>query len=344
VTPVAPAPCISCSTGPIHVEDRYTYLGIVFSSDMSWDGALLARSTLARSKTDDLIRYCRQQRLMNVRVAATMFTSSVLPCLLWGFPVWGASVVTTWDWLNNAFMDMFARALKDILHLPKGLSHLIVALESGAYPVMYYAIRRLLRFSSRIPLAQSPILNALFGSPIVGGAFHVWDRVLSVFHCPWQEGLNYSIRELSEHFTTLVHALRGDPRDPDCPNRKTSSYLAWMWPGFMRRRAPFYSLHLPLHVHGTIFRTRLMLGKLPVDVSHNVPFLSRTCPCCRQPQVPCDTHHVLLDCPYFAHARGYYEVPRDISVRDIFCSDSAQLYFFVSYVLDLFSHFVEAHP
>jgi hypothetical protein len=342
INPIIPSPSIACSAGPIHVEVSYTYLGIVFSCDLSWDAALEARSSLALSKMADLIRYCRQQRLMNVRVAATMFTSLVLPCLLWGFPVWGASVMTSWGWIVNAFTDMLARCLKEILHLPKGLSHLIVTLESGAYPVMYYAIRRFLRFSKRIPLAQSPLLNALFASNVVGGAFNVWDRVLSIFHCPWQESLPYSIGELTAHFVTLIYALRQDPRDPACPNRKISSYLTWMWPGFVRRRAPLYSLNIPLHVQSTLFRTRLMLGKLPAETLHSVPFLSHLCPCCRQPQVPCDIHHVLLDCPYFAHARAYYGVPLGTTVRECFNADNVGLYFFVSYVLELFARFVEA--
>ena len=347
ISPIVPTPSITCSAGPIHVEDAYCYLGIIFSSNLTWDGALEARFSQAHSKTSDLVRYCRQQRLANVRVAATMFTSSVLPCLLWGFPIWGASIMTSWDWLANDFTNLFARALKDILHLPVGVSHLILTLESGAFPVLYYAIRRVLRFTSRIPLANSPILNALFRSRTVGGAFNVWDRVLSMFHCPWEAGLNHSLVELSAHFDTLITAIRADPRDAQCPNRKISSYLSWMWPGFAGQRAlrsPFYSLGLPLHIYGIIFRTRLMLGRLPVDILHQVPFLSRICPCCQQPGVPCDTHHVLLDCPYFAHAREFYAVPRDVSVRDIFCADSEGMYYFVAYVLDLFNHFVESHP
>jgi hypothetical protein len=344
VIPMSPVPNVTCSAGPIHVDVQYTYLGIIFSSDLSWDSAREARSTLALSKISDLVCYCRQQRLANVRVAATMFTSSVLPCLLWGLPVWGATIMTSWDWLKNDFTDMYARALKDILHLPKGLAHIILTLESGAYPMFYYAIRRFLRFTSRIPLAKSPILDALFDSRPNGGAFNVWDRVLSMFHCPWQSGLNYSLRELNDHFDTLVRALCRDPRDPLCPNRKISSYLTWMWPGIIGRRAPFYSLRLPLHIQSTIFRTRLMLGKLPVDDLHRVPFLSRVCPCCLQPGVPCDTHHVLLDCPYFAHAREYYVVSSDITLKDIFCADSEGMYYFVAYALELFTHFVESHP
>jgi hypothetical protein len=326
------------------VELEYSYLGMVFSSTFMWDSALGDRVTMAQSKALDLVCYCRQQRLANVRVAATMFTSSVLPCLLWGFPIWGESILTSWDWLNNAFSDMFARALKDILHLPMGVSHLILTLESGAFPIMFYAIRRLLRFTARIPLANSPILTALFNSRTSGGAFNVRDRVLSMFQCPWEAGLQYSLRELNEHFDTLVRALCRDPRDPVCPNRKISSYLTWMWPGFVRRRSPFYSMCLPLHVQSKIFRTRLMLGKLPVDILHKVPFLSRACPCCQQREVPCDTYHILLDCPYFAHAREYYVVPRDITLKDIFCADNACMYYFVAYVLELFTHFVESHP
>ena len=239
---------------------------------------------------------------------------------------------------------MFARALKDILHVPAGVAHLIITLESGALPILYDAIRHFLRFTSRIPVANSPILTALFNARVEGGTFNVWDRVLTMFQCPWQAGLNHSLAELNEHFHMLVRALQGDPRDPSCQNRKISSYLTWMWPGFIRRRSPFYSMNLPLHVQGTIFRTRLMLGKLPVDISHKVPFLSRVCPCCQQPGVPCDTHHILLDCPYFAHARHYYGVPSDITVRNIFGAESEGLHYFVVYVLELFTHFVENHP
>ena len=344
VNPIVPPPTITCSAGLIHVEDTYCYLGILFSSNLSWEGALEERCTLAMSKASDLIRYCRQQRVANVRVAATMFTSSVLPCLLWGFPIWGASILTSWDWLSNEFTNMFARVLKETLHLPVGVSHLILTLESGAYPVMYYAIRRFLRFTCRIPLAHSPILDALFAKRTNEGAFHVWDCVLSKFQCPWQAGLNHSLRELNVHFTTLIGALCHDPRDPLCPNRKISSYLTWMWPGFASRRSRFYSMYLPQHIHSKIFRTRLMLGRLPVDVLHKVPFMSRVCPCCAQPGVPCDTQHVFLECPYFAHAREYYMVSNDTSVQDIFCADSDGMYYYVSYVLDLFTHFVEVHP
>jgi hypothetical protein len=326
------------------VEVKYSYLGIHFSSNLSWDCALEARTTMALSKTSDLVRYCRQQRLANVRVAATMFTSSVLPCLLWGFPIWGAPIMTSWDWLHNAFTDMLARALKDILHLPVGVSHLILTLESGAYPILFYAIRRFLRFTARIPIAHSPILNALFDARTHGGAFDVCDRVLSIFHCPWEAGLHHSLRELAEHFNTLVGGLCRDPRDPQCPNRKISSYLTWMWPGFVCRRSPFYSLCLPLHIQSKIFRTRLMLGRLPVDILHRVPFLSRACPCCKLPDIPCDTYHVLLECPYFEHAREYYVVSKDIPLKEIFCADNESMYYFVAYVLELFTHFVECHP
>ena len=66
VSPVTPIPSITCSAGPIHVENKYCYLGIIFSSDLSWECALESRSTQAQSKVSDLVRYCRQQRLVNV--------------------------------------------------------------------------------------------------------------------------------------------------------------------------------------------------------------------------------------------------------------------------------------
>jgi hypothetical protein len=52
----------------------------------------------------------------------------------------------------------------------------------------------------------------------------------------------------------------------------------------------------------------------------------------------------LLDYPYFAHARDYDVVRRDITVKDIFCAESEDMYYFVAYVLDLFTQFVENHP
>ncbi len=39
-SPVTPIPDVTCSAGPIHVENKYCYLGIIFSSDLSWDCAL----------------------------------------------------------------------------------------------------------------------------------------------------------------------------------------------------------------------------------------------------------------------------------------------------------------
>ena len=79
-----------------------------------------------------------------MQVAATMFNACVLQTLLYGSPICGGDFLSSWDWLKNPFQEMHARTLKPILHLPPSTAHVIIMLESGMYPVMFYAAKSLL--------------------------------------------------------------------------------------------------------------------------------------------------------------------------------------------------------
>jgi hypothetical protein len=337
----ATAPSVSCSTGTLSAQHEYCYLGIVFRSDLSWGRAYACRAEEAQTRATHLARFCRQQAMYSVSIAATMVNTCVLQSILWGSILWLPSFLSSWDWLvNNPIQALHCRTLKDILHLPASTSHLVLQLETGVYPAMFYALKRLLKFTARLPLAASPTLAHLYALNVPGGMRACLNAVLSPVVCPEQVGFHKHLRSLHEHFLYLVEQRRHDPRDPACPNRVESSYLAWVWNGSLHRRSVFFSLYLPPREQLRVFRARLGHANLPVETLRCFAFPDRVCPCCGHESNVCDMFHALLECPYSAHARSWHNILPGASMRDLFTSSQPSDHSYIAYVLSLFHAFI----
>jgi hypothetical protein len=335
------APTVSCSMGQLIVQQEYCYLGIVFRSDLSWRRAYACRAEEAQTRATHLSRFCRQQAMYSMPAAATMVNTCVLQSSLWGSPLWLPSFLSTWDWLvNNPIQALHSRTLKDILHLPSATSHLVLLLETGIYPAMFYALKRLLKFTARIPLAASPTLNHLFALNVPGGLRCCLNTFLAEVMCPEQAGFHRQLKALHEHFLYLVYQRCHDPRDPDCPNRVESAYLAWVWNGSIHRRPVFYSLYMPPEDQLKVFRARLGHTCLPVHALRCHAFIDRLCPCCGHRSLVCDLFHALLECPYSAHARCWHRIQPTTSMKDLFTSHQPLDHSYIAYVLNLFQTYI----
>jgi hypothetical protein len=224
-----------------------------------------------------------------------IFNAKVMSTMLYGVQIWGWEKFEHWDWLQNEWQSLHVRTLKTALHLPTCTPDIPIYVESGMWPMMFYAIARTLRFAGDLPLAKSKWLDHLVALDLPHG-FN--ERLGSlVDRLPISD--DNEIDRLEDCFRVLLGLLANDPRDPDCPNRKVASYLSWVWNGQLHKRPWFYDMHLSPSQYRQALMTRLMMVDIPMF--SRSPFEDRKCPLC-QAQYG-DLQHILLECPHFATIR-----------------------------------------
>ena len=283
---------ITTRNGPIQNCTHYTHLGVIFSRDRKWNKAYNHRFELAKSSFHVLRNEIRAQRLGDNWAASVLFNAKVMSTMLYGVQIWGWEKFQTFNWLQNEWQSLHVRTLKAAMHLPASTPDIPLWLESGIWPMMYYAISRTLTFCGDLPATKSQWIDHLVGLNLPGG-FNA--RIASLVAGLPQDHTD-ELQRLEKQFETLLSAYNEDPRDETNSARKITSYLSWVrGRGVMHRRPYFYTLNLSHSEYRICLMTRMMMVKVPM-FSHT-DFHNRKCPLCTSPLG--DIEHILMECPFF---------------------------------------------
>jgi len=287
---------ITTRKGPIQNCTHYNHLGVIFTRNGNWNKAYNYRYELAKSSFNVLRNEIRAQRMGDNWAASVLFNAKVMSTMLYGVQIWGWDKFNSFDWLQNQWQSLHVRTLKAAMHLPASTPDIPLWLESGIWPMMYYAISRTLTFSGDLPAAKSHWIDHLIGLNLPGG-FN--ERIASLVSSLPHEHKN-EIERLEDQFEILLADLSEDPRDENNGARKITSYLSWVrGRGRMHQRPYFYSRDLSHSEYRICLMTRMMMINVPMFSSAD--FHDRKCPLCTS---PCgDIEHILMECPYFQAIR-----------------------------------------
>ena len=287
---------ITTRNGPIENCTHYNHLGVVFTRNGNWNKAYNYRFELAKSSFNVLRNEIRAQRLGDNWAASVLFNAKVMSTMLYGVQIWGWDKFHSFNWLQNEWQSLHVRTLKAAMHLPASTPDIPLWLESGIWPMMYYAVARTLTFSGDLPQAKSHWINHLLQLNLPGG-FN--ERIASVISLI-PEGHTSVFERLEKQFELLLADLSEDPRDEHNTARKLTSYLHCVWGrGKMHCRPYFYKHHLSHTEYRLCLMTRMMMINVPMF--SNADFHDRKCPLCTSPFG--DIQHILIECPFFHSLR-----------------------------------------
>ena len=94
----------------LHTSTYYSYLGLIFSSRLSWSKAMDNQSVRARRIVSQLRRVCRQNHFMNPSVMFKIFDTKIKPVLLYASEIWG---VKRWKYIEQVQV-MFCKAVLNV--------------------------------------------------------------------------------------------------------------------------------------------------------------------------------------------------------------------------------------
>ena len=318
---------VNTHKGPVHHESSYIYLGVKFTENCRWLDAYEHRSQEAKHSVDSVNKYVAAERVHHMEVAGNMFNSVVMPALLYGAPIWGWDIMQSADMLNDRKLQSYqGMVLKPALRLPKTASNIILCLESGMWPVYYYAVKAMLKFVHSVAECKNPIVRAMWllgdSSPkyLSGKCLRLVNRIMPapIDYIPTLSAFLDAVRTCM--ITQLQNCIN-DPQGEEVEERRLASYLSWVWNNDMHSRPKFYSMFLRDTVYYSALKLRLMISGLPVHVRRG-PYNTRRCCCCNQEGMIGDYEHVFLHCTHFAAIRQRYMMAMHYPtcMRDLLCS------------------------
>jgi len=323
---------ITTRLGPLENCTHYNHLGVIFTRDLKWNKAHNRRYELAKSAFHTLRNEVRAQRLGDIWAASMLFNAKVMSTMLYGVQIWGWEKFQHFDWLQNDWQSLHARTLKAAMHLPASTPSIPLMLESGMWPMMYYAIARTLTFAGDLPAAKSTWLDHVVGLNLPNG-FN--ERLALLIQRLPQEQIN-EVDRLEKQFINLLSDLKEDPREQVVGARKVASYLSWIWGrNELHDRPYFYQLHLSHSEYRLCLMTRLMMVNVPMF--SGADFADRKCPLCTSQFG--DIEHIIMECPYFnALRQSTFQTLNceDPHIAWLFTSRDPRAHQYIAQVMSLF--------
>jgi hypothetical protein len=261
-----------------------------------------------------------------------IFNAKVMSTMLYGVQIWGWEKFADFEWLQNEWQSLQVRTIKSALHLPVRTPDIPIYLESGMWPMMYYAIARTLTFAGDLHLANSKWLDHLISLNLPGG-FN--ERIQSIIDRLPQEHTN-EIDRLVAHFKDLLCVFAENPREETVQSRKLASYLAWVWNDELHTRPIFHKLDLSPSEYRLALLTRLMMIDVPMFSRAN--FHDRKCPLCHAQYG--DIEHIVLECAHFSDVRQSalhtLHLTQPITMSKLFTSKNPTSHKFIAEVVALY--------
>ena len=127
----------------ITVVSSYKYLGILFSSQLSWNKAVYTLSMQAKKALAMFTKYSIKCGGFPTNVALQLFDKTIVPILLYASEIWGFRVY-------KAVEDVQIQFCKTLLGLPKQAANNAVVGDCGRYPLAVLCYRRCINYWLKI--------------------------------------------------------------------------------------------------------------------------------------------------------------------------------------------------
>jgi hypothetical protein len=217
----------------------------------------------------------------------------------------------SWNMLDDPHLQSLqALVIKEALRMKGTVSTLILCLESGMWPVYYYAFKSMLKFVHSVQKSENPVMTHIW-SLAIRGEKDLKSRCLQLLSRVMNNevteiiSLSDALDGLRRNMQQQLNQKKQDPSDPATPERRIASYLTWVWDDKLHRRPYFYSLPLKDDIYYPALKLRCMLSGFQVHVRHAVQYADRHCKCCDMAVVG-DYNHMFLECPHYEHLRNAY--------------------------------------
>ena len=116
--------------------DDYTYLGVIFNYNGSFDKAIAKQILQGKRAFYALLARVKKLRIP-IDIALELFNQMVLPILLYGSEIWGFQNITQIEVLYRKF-------LKCLLHINSNTPNVMVYGETGTHPIEIHVVTRMI--------------------------------------------------------------------------------------------------------------------------------------------------------------------------------------------------------
>ena len=299
---------LRCKQGPIMTASSYCYLGIPFTSQLTWNEAAKHRSELADKSMRTVINYLKATYKRNMQVVTTHFNANIMSTMLFGCGIWGWDFMLPEkaDWIHNVWQSKLSNTVSEALYIPSTTATIIIMCESGIWPMVYYAIKQAVTLAHSFEQIHSHMFECAMSIHTTDGFLQNLHALLTQLHLPTEDlpPLGEVMDVVHNRYIDMFNAMRIDPTLPHHPHRKISAYLSWMWNGKLHCRVPFHKTSVSAHEYHIGLHTRIMNATIPVNVHTHKHFTDRICPLCHQGS--CDMQHVFVQCSALGHIRNHY--------------------------------------
>ena len=316
----------------LEVVFEYTYLGIVFSYNGSFNKAIKRLNVIANRAMFDLIKKGRKLQLDN-DIMLKMFDATVLPIALYGSEIWGFSNLDEVERLHLKFC-------KIILKVRKSTPNVMIFGELGRYPLSKTIKCRMLNFWLSLLHGDRKLSTVLYGV-----IFHLtqlnetqnkWllhiENILNALGLT-ELWLNQGFNVDKSWFRLFIKQRLSDQEQQNWIAKVNDSPKCINYRMFKTNFGfENYLNNLSQKWRDIFVRFRCRNHKLPIEkgCQSNIPRNERICILCNREDIG-DEFHYIFECPHFSDDRNklvpkkYTKTLNSIQFCELFASKGLNL-------------------
>ena len=325
---------------PIEVVNSYCYLGIYFTTRMSFTSSTSPFVAKAKKACNDILRSLNILKCYNLSVFLKLFDAKVQPILSYGCELWGVHDITDIEGVHTY-------ALKRFLTVSLHCSNTTIYGDTGRYPLsICHKIRSLKYWFRILKLPQNRINRQSYEMMhrLSEGGKHNWVSSVRELFCTNGFGVVWMFKGVGneKHFLKLMKQRLCDCFMQGWVAKLSSSEHFQCYFNFKT----CIQAESFLHVDTLGKRLQNVLIQFRMGVSaingHRYKFSAiatqKSCPFCKS--VNEDEYHIIYGCPVYEHIRNVMLEERFISRRNInnmYTLIAGNTIMFAKYLIAVFS-------
>lgn len=302
---------------PIEVVNSYSYLGIYFTTRMSFTSSTTPFVAKAKKVCNDILRSLNLLKCYNLSVFLKLFDAKVQPILSYGCELWGVHDLTDIEGVHTY-------ALKRFLSVSLHCSNMTIYGDTGRYPLsICHKIRSLKYWFRILKLPQNRISRQSYEMMyrLSEGGKHNWVSSVRELLCTNGFGVVWMFKGVGNerHFLKLMKQRLCDCFMQGWVAKLSSSEHFQCYFNFKNCIQAESFLHTD--TLGKRLQTVLIQFRMGVSAinGHRHKFspndILKSCPFCKN--VSEDEYHIIFGCPVYEHIRIFMLDERSISQRNI---------------------------
>lgn len=327
---------------PIETVEDYTYLGMVFNYNGTYNKAIQKQIKQGTKAMYSLLTKCRRLCLP-IDITCELFEKLVVPVLTYGCEIWGCG--------NLIPLEIFYKKfLKIILKLNTQTPSVIVYGEVGKLPIRTIIYRRMISYWIRVSEEKNTKFSNIMFSLIFklhsrGSYFFQWPNKIKTlldtchFGNLWRDQENYSTKK---HLKNAIFKELDRSEKENWLNEINNSCFIYR---IFKQNLSFepYLVKLPFLHRLNFSKFRCKNNKLPVNLFDENA--DKTCPLCNSGDLGDEYHYIFL-CNSFSNERKlyiqeyFYSRPNTLKMSQLFNSQNLntliKLCKFIAIILEKF--------